>query len=158
MVNVIVGEKAPDFTLLDSNMQPRSLHEFMGQKVVLTFFVGAFTATCTMEACSFRDAMDRLTDLDAQVIGVSVNDPNANREFQQKEKLFFPILSDDKLEVVKLYGLELPGDEAVEGFVAAKRAVFILDQEGIIRYMWASKNPSVEPDYSELQVELTKIA
>lgn len=80
-----VGDKAPDFTLPDTDLKPRSLKEFLGKKVVLAFFVGAFTSVCTKEMCAFRDSMARLIDLKAQVIGISVNDPFSNKEFAEKK-------------------------------------------------------------------------
>src|SRR5208283_1014125 len=103
-----VGDKAPDFTLPDVNLKPRSLKEYTGQKIVLAFFVGAFTSTCTKEMCEFRDFMSRLVDLNAQVIGISVNDPFSNKGFSEKNRLPFPILSDYKREVTRTYELELP--------------------------------------------------
>ena len=103
--NLKVGDKAPDFILPDIDMKPRSLKEFLGKKVVLAFFVGAFTSVCTKEMCSFRDSMARLTDLKAQVVGVSVNDPFSNKGFAEKNMLSFPILSDYKREIVKQWGL-----------------------------------------------------
>ena len=157
MVNVKVGEKAIDFTLNDTNNKPRSLHEFLGKKIVLAFFVGAFTTTCTKEACAFRDSMDRLVDLKAQVIGISVNDTFANKEFAEKNRLPFPILSDYNRSVIKQYGLELADSTGLSGFVVAKRSIFVLDQEGIVRYVWVSENPSVEPNYMEVQEALGQI-
>jgi peroxiredoxin len=79
-----VGDKAPDFTLPDIDKNPRSLHEFLGKKVVLAFFVGAFTSICTIEVCAFRDSMTRLIDLNAQVVGIAVTDPSRTRHFQRK--------------------------------------------------------------------------
>jgi glutaredoxin-dependent peroxiredoxin len=158
MVNVKIGDKAPDFTLPDVNMQPRSLHEFLGQKVVLAFFVGAFTSTCTMEACAFRDSMARLTDLHAQVIGVSVNDPFSNKGFAEKNFLPYPILSDYSREVVKKYGLELQDFAGLRGYTVAKRSIFVLDEKGVICYMWVSDDPKVEPNYQQIQDALTQIA
>lgn len=157
MVNVKVGDKAPDFTLPDADMKPRSLHDFLGQKVVLAFFVGAFTSTCTKEMCAFRDSMARLTDLNGQVIGISVNDPFSNKAFAEKNRLPYPILSDYRREVIKRYGLELPDFAGLDGYVVAKRSIFILDEEGIVRYMWVSDNPTVEPDYDEVQQALAQI-
>jgi len=158
MVNVKVGDKAPDFTLPDVDMKPRSLHDFLGQKVVLAFFVGAFTSTCTMEACAFRDSMARLSNLHAQVIGVSVNDPFSNKGFVEKNMLPYPILSDYNREVVHQYGLELHDFAGLKGYTVAKRSIFILDAEGVIRYMWISDNPAVEPNYEEIEKALGKIA
>jgi len=158
MVNVKVGDKAPDFTLPDVDMKPRSLHDFLGQKVVLAFFVGAFTSTCTMEACAFRDSMARLSNLHAQVIGVSVNDPFSNKGFVDKNRLPYVIWSDYNREVVHQYGLELHDFAGLKGYTVAKRSIFILDAEGVIRYMWISDNPAVEPNYEEIEKALGKIA
>ncbi len=157
MVNVRVGDEAPDFTLPDQDTKPRSLHEFLGQKVVLAFFVGAFTSTCTMEMCAFRDSMARLTDLNAQIIGISVNDPFSNKGFAEKNRLPYPVLSDCKREVIKRYGLELPNFAGLQGYTVAKRSIFIVDQAGIIRYIWVSEDPTVEPNYQEVQEALVQI-
>jgi glutaredoxin-dependent peroxiredoxin len=90
MANQIkVGDKAPDFTLPDTEMKMRSLSEFKGQKVMLAFFVGAFTSTCTKEVCTFRDSMARLIDLKTQVIGISVNNPFSKRNLQKKTACHF---------------------------------------------------------------------
>ncbi len=152
-----VGDKAPDFTLSDTDRKPRSLKEFIGQKVVLAFFVGAFTSTCTKEMCEFRDSMSRLVDLNAQVIGVSVNDPFSNKGFAEKNRLPFPILSDYKREVIKTYGLELSNFAGLDGYTVAKRSIFVLDKNGIVQYVWVSDNPAVEPNYQEIQNILQKI-
>jgi peroxiredoxin len=157
MVNIKVREKAPDFTLPDTDMKPRSLHEFLGQKVVLAFFVGAFTSTCTMEMCAFRDSMARLTDLHAQVIGISVNDPFSNKGFAEKNYLPYPILSDYNREVIKKYGLEMQDFAGLRGYTVAKRSILVLDEEGVICYMWVSDNPKIEPNYEEIQQALKEI-
>ncbi|MDR0471612.1 MAG: peroxiredoxin [Nitrososphaerota archaeon] len=141
-----IGDRAPDFTLPNTDRAPVSLHEFLGNKVVLAFFVGAFTLTCTKEACTFRDSMARYTNLEAQVIGVRVDDPIVNRDFANKNRLPYPILSDPDRETSKQYGLEPP-----------RHAIFILDKEGIVRYIWVAPNPAMEPDYGEIQDILTKI-
>jgi peroxiredoxin len=158
MVNqLMVGDKAPDFTLPDIDLKPRSLKEFMGQKIVLAFLVGAFTSTCTKEMCEFRDSMARLIDLNAQVIGVSVNDPFSNKAFAEKNRLPFPILSDYKREVIKTYGLESPDFAGLKGYTVAKRSIFILDKDGMVRYVWVSDNPAVEPNYKEIQKAIEQI-
>jgi glutaredoxin-dependent peroxiredoxin len=153
-----VGDKAPDFTLPDTDKKQRSLNEFSGKKIVLAFFVGAFTSTCTKEMCEFRDSMARLIDLNAQVIGISVTDPFSNNAFAEKNRLPFPILSDYKREVIKTYGLQLPNFAGLDGYTVAKRSIFILDQNGIVRYVWVSDNPAVEPNYQEIQSILQQIA
>jgi glutaredoxin-dependent peroxiredoxin len=156
MVQLKVGDKAPDFTLQDSDGQPRSLHEFLGRKVVLAFFVGAFTETCTMEACSFRDSMARLTNMKAQVLGIRVVDPSQSREFAEKEYLPYPMLNDVNQEVTRLYGLVPDTDEHVD-IIVVNRSIFAIDEQGIIRYIWESTNPNAEPNYEELQLVVEKI-
>ena len=152
-----VGEKAPNFTLLDTNLESRSLREFEGSKMVLAFFVGAFTSVCTKEMCAFRDSMARLIGLKAQVIGISVNDPFTNKAFAEKNRLPFPILSDHNREVTRLYCLEAPEFAGLKGYSVAKRSIFLLDSKGIVRYRWISEDPSVEPDYKIVEEILEKI-
>jgi glutaredoxin-dependent peroxiredoxin len=158
MVNQIkIGDKAPDFTMPDVDLKPRNINEFLGKKVVLAFFVGAFTSTCTKEVCEFRDSMARLIDLNAQVIGISVTDPFSNRAFAEKNRLPFPVLSDYNREVIKLYDLVFPDFAGLKGYTVAKRSIFILDEQGIVRYIWISENPAIEPKYNEIQKALEQI-
>lgn len=152
-----VGDKAPDFTLPDTEIKFRSLHEFLGKKVVLAFFVGAFTSVCTKEVCEFRDSMSRLVDLNAQVIGISVNDPFSNKAFAEKNRLPFPVLSDYRREVIKQYEIELVDFAGLKGYTVAKRSIFILDEQAIVRYIWISEDPTVEPNYEEIQNVVEKI-
>ena len=152
-----VGDLALDFILPDIELKPRSIKEFLGKKVVLAFFVGAFTSTCTKEVCEFRDSMARLVDLNAQVVGISVNDPFSNRAFAEKNRLPFPVLSDYNRDVIKQWGLELFDFAGLKGYTVAKRSIFILDETGIVRYVWISEDPSVEPNYDEIQKALEQI-
>ena len=152
-----VGDLALDFILPDIELKPRTLKEFLGKKVVLAFFVGAFTSTCTKEVCEFRDSMARLVDLNAQVVGISVNDPFSNRAFAEKNRLPFPVLSDYNRDVIKQWGLELFDFAGLKGYTVAKRSIFILDETGIVRYIWISEDPSIEPNYDEIQKALEQI-
>ena len=158
MVNQIkVGDEAPQFTLPDTNLKQRSLKQFLGKKTVVAFFVGAFTSVCTKEMCAFRDSMARLIDLKAQVIGISVNDPFSNKAFAEKNRLPFPILSDYNRQVIKAYGIETTDFVGLKGYSVAKRSIFIIDKNGVIRYVWTTEDPSVEPDYKEIEDALEKI-
>ena len=152
-----VGDQAPDFTLPDTDLKPRTLKDFLGQKIVLAFFVGAFTSVCTKEMCAFRDSMARLIDLKAQVIGISVNDPFANKAFAEKNRLPFPILSDYNREIIRTYGVETPDFAGLKGYTVAKRSIFIVDKNGIVRYVWTTADPAIEPDYAEIEHALEKI-
>lgn len=154
MVGVIVGEKAPDFTLLDIDLRPRNLSEFLGKKLVLVFFPGAFTSVCTKELCTFRDSMARFNELKAQVVGISVNDPFSNKGFAEKNLLTFPLLSDYNRDIIRLYNIELKNFAGMIGYSVAKRSVFVLDKNGIVRYRWISEDPGIEPNYEEVKKAL----
>jgi peroxiredoxin len=158
LLNTIkVGDKAPDFTLPDTDLKQRSLKEFIGNKTLLAFFVGAFTSVCTKEMCTFRDSMARLIDLKAQIVGIAVTDPFSNKAFAEKNRLSFPILSDYKREVIKAYGIQLPDFAGLKDYSTAKRSIFILDKDGIVRYVWITENPAVEPNYIEIEDFLAKM-
>ena len=158
MANQIkIGDNAPAFTLPDTDLKPRSLKEFLGSKVVLAFFVGAFTSVCTKEMCAFRDSMARLIDLKAQVIGISVNDPFSNKAFAEKNRLTFPILSDYNRQTIKAYGVESSDFAGLNGYTVAKRSIFIMDKNGVVRYVWTTEDPTIEPDYREIEKALEKI-
>jgi peroxiredoxin len=152
-----IGDKAPDFKLPDTDLKPRSLSDFLGSKVVLAFFVAAFASVCTKEMCAFRDSSARLINLGAKVIGISVNDPFTNKAFAEKNRLFFPVLSDYKRKVIKSYGVEAHHFMGLKGFTVAQRSIFILDQKGVIRYVWTTENPEVEPNYNEIEQTLKEI-
>ena len=150
-MSVEVGQQAPEFTLYDNDRQQRSLAEFRGKSVVLAFFPGAFTGVCTTEMCNFRDRMERFNSLNSQVLGISVDGAFAQKEFSDKNNLNFPLLSDFTREVVNKYDVALENFAGMEGYVASKRAVFVVDKEGVVRYSWTGPNPGVEPDYDEVQ-------
>jgi peroxiredoxin len=95
--------------------------------------------------------------LKAQVVGISVNDPFSNKTFAEKNMLTFPLLCDYNREAVRLYGVELPDFAGLKGYVAAKRSVFIIDKQGIVRYAWIAENPGVEPSYQEIEKALEQI-
>lgn len=157
MVEVAVGKEAPYFMLHDTDRKSRKLSEFRGKKLVLAFFPGAFTSVCTKEMCTFRDSITRLNELKAQVVGISVNDPFSNKGFAEKNLLTFPLLSDYNREVIRLYGIELKDFAGLKGYSVAKRSVFILDKNGVVRYRWVSEDPGIEPNYEEVKKVLEKI-
>jgi peroxiredoxin len=150
-----IGEKAPGFTLSDTEKKSRSLEEFFGKKSVLAFFPGAFTGVCTKELCTLRDSMSNFNSLNAQVVGISVDGPFANKAFATQNNLQFPLLSDYSREVTKLYGLAHDDFAGLRGYTAAKRSIFIIDKTGIVRYTWVSENPGVEPNYEEITKALS---
>ena len=154
---ISVGQKAPDFTLPDTELKPRRLSDFLEKNVILAFYPGAFTSVCTKEMCTFRDSIVKLSDLKAQVVGISVNDPFSNKAFAERNLLNFPLLSDYNREVVGLYGVAAKDFAELKGYTAAKRSIFIVDGKGTVRYVWISEDPRVEPNYEEIERVLEEI-
>jgi len=150
-------ETTPNFQLYDQNKVIRSLHDFVGQKIVLAFFPGAFTSVCTKEMCVFRDSMKSMMELGAQVVAISVNDPFTNKAFADANRLPFVILSDYTRETIKRYGVFHADFAGLKGYTVAKRSVFILDQKGRLQYKWISEDPGKEPDYKEIIGQLGQL-
>lgn len=143
--------------MLDQDKKARNLEEFLGKgSVVLAFFPGAFTSVCTHEMCTFRDSLSRLTTLNAQVVGISVNDPWTLKGFANANALTFPLLSDHSRETVRAYGVELPDFGGVRGYTVAQRSIFILDKTGQIGFEWISPQPGIEPDYKSIEDQLAR--
>ena len=86
-----------------------------------------------------------------------MSDPFSNKAFAEKNMLPFPILSDYKREVIRIYGIELPDFAGLKGYSTAKRSIFILDKYGTVRYVWVTDDPKVEPNYSEIESFLEKM-
>ncbi|MCL4540181.1 MAG: peroxiredoxin [Bacteroidetes bacterium] len=147
---VEIGKKAPDFKLYDADKKERTLSEFAGRNVVLVFYPGAFTGVCTKEMCSFRDSLSKFNNIKAQVIGLSVDSPFANKAFAEQNKLTFPLLSDVNRQAVKAYDAYHDSFAGLNGYMTAKRSVFVVDKGGVVRYKWISDNPGIEPNYDEV--------
>ena len=154
------GEKAPTFILPDSDRKQRSLQELLKPKgaTLLAFFPGAFTSVCTKEMCKLRDDLAEFNKINAQVVGIDVNDPWTNKAFAEKNGLTFPILSDYNREIVRMYNVFHNDFGNIKGYTAAKRSVFILDQNGVVTYKWVSDDPTKEPNYDELKKASAKTA
>lgn len=147
---VKVGEKAPEFTLVDTTLKPRSLKEFLGKTTVLVFYPAAFTGVCTKEMCTFRDNLSQLSSIGTQVVGISADTPFSNKAFAEQNSLTFPVLSDYNREAIKAFGIAFPDLAGLKGLTVAKRSVFVLDKQGVVKYAWVSEDPKKEPDYAEV--------
>ena len=151
-----VGDKAPDFELVDTDLKMRKLNEFSGKKLVISFFVAASSPVCETELCTFRDSWDELSKLGAQVVAISNDGPFANKAFAQKNNIKFPVLGDYKSKTIRDYDVLMPHLLHVKDYDAAKRSVFIIDENGLIAYKWVSDDPLVEPNYQEIKDFLNK--
>ena len=153
-----VGEKAPDFKLYDQDFNQVSLSDLLGKgkPVILVFFPAAFSPVCTNEVCAFRDRMALLEKANATVVGISVDSPWVLKEFKEKYRLPFPLLSDYNREVIEKYGIV---QEEILGLrKLAKRSVFIIKPDGTIAWKWVSDDPRVEPDYEEVIRKAEEVA
>jgi glutaredoxin-dependent peroxiredoxin len=154
---VDVGSALPDMELVDTELKPMKLSSTKGKTTVVAFFPGAFTGVCTKEMCTFRDSMAKMNSMNANVVAISVDGPFSNKAFRDANQLNFPILSDYKREAVRTFGVELQNFAHLNGYVAAKRAVFLVDKTGKVAYKWVSDDPTVEPNYEVLMSEVSKI-
>jgi peroxiredoxin Q/BCP len=127
VARIEVGEHAPDFELSGTGGRTFRLRDYRGRWVVLAFYPGDFTPVCTRQFCSYRDAADRLDELDAEVIGVSPQSLDSHERFRAKYGLTVPLLADPDRDAIRAYGVLGPA-----GMV--RRSIFIVDPEGIVRY------------------------
>jgi peroxiredoxin len=152
---VDVGTKAPDFTLPDHERQAVTLRQYQGQPVVLAFFPAAFSSVCEKELCRFRDSMARLNQSRAQVLGLSVDTFFTLKAFHDQQKLSFPLLSDFNKQVIRDYGVFNEDMIGLKGI--AKRAVFVLDQDGVVRHREVLEDARNEPDYDRVFETLARL-
>jgi glutaredoxin-dependent peroxiredoxin len=151
-----VGSKAPEFTLTNQDRQPVTLSEQRGKPVVLAFFPAAFSSVCQKEMCTFRDSMARLGKADAQVYGISVDTFFTLKAFQDQQKLNFPLLSDFNKQAIRDYGVFNDDMIGLKGI--AKRAVFVIDKDGIVRHREVLEDARNEPDYEKVFSSLAALA
>lgn len=151
-----VGDKAPDFSLFNQDGEPVTLSNFKGKKVVVLFFPAANTGVCTKEMCTFRDDLKEFEKLNAQVLGISTDTHYALKMFQEKNNYNFPLLSDFNKKVIADYDVVLdifaPGKFDYKN--VAKRAAFVVDENGIIKYMEVLASPGEEPNYDAVKKAL----
>jgi len=138
------GQPAPDFMLPDQDGKPVTLSEQRGKWVVLYFYPKDDTPGCTKEACSFRDNLTAIQQLDARILGISVDSVDSHKKFAEKFKLNFPILADDRQQVTARYGVLTN----YMGMKVARRSTVIIDPQGIIRKIF----PSVKPEDHALEI------
>jgi peroxiredoxin Q/BCP len=127
MTRVEVGDRAPDFELTGTSERTYRLTDFRGRWLVLAFYPGDFTPVCTRQFCSYRDAADRLDELDAEVLGISPQSLDSHERFRAKYGLTVPLLADPDRTMIRAYGVLGPG-----GLV--RRSIFIVDPTGMVRY------------------------
>ncbi len=146
-----VGDIAPDFELVDTELKMRNLDEFRGGKIVLSFIVAASSPICEVELCTFRDSWKEISDLGAKIIAISNDGPFANKAFAEKHNFNFPLLSDYTSKTIRDYDVLMQHLLHIKEYNAAKRSVFIINEDGKIGYKWISEDPLKEPNYEEIK-------
>ena len=147
-MSVEVGSKAPDFTLPNQDREPVTLSQQRGHPVVLAFFPAAFSGTCQKELCTFRDALARFNQVKAQVYGISVDTFFTLKAFREAQGLTFPLLSDFNKQAIRDYGVFNEDMIGLKGI--AKRAVFVIDKDGVVRHKEVLDDARNEPNYEKV--------
>lgn len=127
-----VGDKAPQFTLLDQHENSVSLNEFMGKKVLVYFYPKALTPGCTTQACGLRDSKSELDKLNVVVLGISPDLPKKLAQFEEKKALNFTLLSDPEHQVAEAFGVW--GEKKFMGktYDGIHRISFLINEAGVI--------------------------
>lgn len=150
------GQKAPDFTLFDSDKNEVTLSGLQGENVLLLFYPLAFTGVCTQELCSIRDNMAVYNNANAKVLGISVDNVFVQDKFKKEHELQFPLLSDYNKEVIKKY--DVVHDTFAFGMKeVGKRSAFVIDKEGTVQYAEVLDNPTELPNFEAINALLAEL-
>lgn len=165
MAKLDVGDPAPDFELPGTEDKTYRLSDYRGRKLILAFYPGDATTVCTKQFCSYRDEGDRLDRLGAEVLGISPQSLESHEHWVKEQELNVPLLADVDLAVSKRYGVtgwlgplarftelkETPGGRYV------MRSIFIVDEQGVIRYRQVSRTGSTYESVGDLERALAAI-
>lgn len=147
------GQKAPEFTLFNSEKNKVSLADFKGKNLVILFFPQAFTGVCTNELCSVRDNLNVYTGLNAEVVGISVDSIFTLAKFKEEQKYNFPLLSDFNKNVSQAYGAFY--DEFVfEMKGVSRRSAFVVDKDGVVQYAEVLESAGDLPNFEAIKATL----
>jgi glutaredoxin-dependent peroxiredoxin len=154
-----IGQRVPDFSLFDSGGKERKLSEFIQKgPVTVLFFPFAFSGVCDREMCVFRDGVAGVGQRAPNVVGISTDSIFTLRVFAETYNLAFPLLSDYNKKVIRMFGVT---QDPWVGFGykgVAKRAAFVIDRKGILRYRWISDDPGQEPPYDDIGATASKLS
>ncbi len=159
-----VGDKAPDLELTtkaaDGPKKIKLSNNFGKKNTVLLFFPMAFTGVCTKEMCDVSQGLNAFTSLNADVLGISGDNPFAQAAWAEKEKISVPLLSDYEHKVANAYGV------AYDSFLpqlnlgmagVSKRSAFVVDRQGVIRYAESNDDPKQLPNFEKIKETLAQL-
>ena len=132
-----IGDKAPDFTLLDQDGESVSLADFRGKKVLIWFYPKASTPGCTAEGCNIRDNFQRFTDSNVQILGMSKDSVRRQKNFALKQGFQYPLLSDESGATVEAYGAWGPKKFMGREFDGILRISYLIDEEGNVEQLFS---------------------
>ncbi len=137
------GDAAPAFSLPDQEGRPVSLSDFAGRKVLVYFFPKADTPGCTAQSCGLRDVSDQIGT--TAIVGISRDKPAAQKKFDEKYTLGFPLLSDEDHAVADAYGAW--GERSMYGkkYMGIIRSAFLVDEDGTVAEAWYKVSPAATP-------------
>jgi glutaredoxin-dependent peroxiredoxin len=152
-MSITIGQAAPDFTLHDSDKNKVTLSELKGKNVLLLFFPQAFTGVCTKELCSIRDGIAAYNNVNAQVLGISVDSVFTLAKFKELEGYNFPLLSDFNKTVSEQYGT-IYHDWILDMKGVSKRSAFVIDKEGTVQYAEVLESAGDLPNFEAVMATL----
>lgn len=136
MTDLQIGDIAPDFTLPTDGNNKITLSDYKGENVVLYFYPKDSTPGCTIESCNFRDAMPEFEQLNTKVIGISKCSVKKHDNFKSKQKLNFPLASDENGNVCETYGTWKEKSMYGKKFMGIERTTFLINEDGKIAHIW----------------------
>jgi peroxiredoxin len=155
-MKIEAGQKAPDFSLYDSEKNKVSLSDHKGKNVLLLFFPQAFTSVCTKELCNVRDNIAQYNNVNALVFGISVDSIFTLAKFKDEQKLNFPLLSDFNKETSQAYGT-LYDTFVFDMKGVSKRSAFVIDESGIVQYAEVLENAGDMPNFEAIEGALAVV-
>jgi peroxiredoxin Q/BCP len=142
MSELIVGAKAPDFSLPDQAGKKVALADFAGRKVVLYFYPKDDTPGCTTEACSFRDEHSAFQQKGAVVLGISPDGAKSHTAFIEKFSLPFPLLSDEDHKIAEAYGVWVEKSMYGKTTMGVERSTFVIGPDGKLSAIYRKVKPA----------------
>jgi thioredoxin-dependent peroxiredoxin len=140
------GELAPDFTLPSDGGTSVTLSALRGRKVILYFYPKDDTSGCTTQACDLRDALPRIEEAGAVVLGVSPDPVRSHEKFKAKYDLNFPLLADEDHSVAEAYGVWVEKSMYGRTYMGIERSTFVIDETGHLTQVWRKVTPKGHAD------------
>jgi peroxiredoxin len=151
------GDKAPDFTLFNTEKNPVSLTDYKGKNLIVHFFPLAFTGVCTKQLCTVRDAISMYKNDSADVVAISIDSIFTLGKFKEEQNLSFDLLSDFNKDVSAAYGSMFETFPAFGMKGVSKRSAFVIDKEGVIQYAEVLESPGDLPNFDAINATLVEL-